>query len=138
MARKDTGCLHAASRFTEGLLIRRYSLDGTFEREFRSMGEAIRGSVEDGIDGVTYNGIYRAVTGLLKTHAKRLWRSETGEGTGLLKNDAERVSDAACEWLRGMYSRGYNLIEIMVVNSETGEMERRSFNGETCSDRNIM
>lgn len=131
--RKDIGGTHRGSRFPDGdVVIRRINRrSGEVEGEYRSIREAIEACKVEGLVKVTYNGIYRVLTGLSRVHVGCRWESERVDD-GDREDEVEvkvRERDAcaeACEYVRRV--RGMGAVKVIVVATwGDGRMESEIF-----------
>lgn len=76
--RSDAGKRHRSPKY-EGIILRKYRLNGEFVAEYDSIDDA----VSDG-DGLTYHGIYNCIHGKQTSYGGYLWRCSAGSGRGLL------------------------------------------------------
>lgn len=122
--RKDFGGKHRKSRYGD-IILRRYGLNGVFEAEYGSIEEAVEGSIADGIQGVTYAGVYCCINGRGHKHAGKLWRCDKGRGVGKLAGTMDEARKEA--WLTALkvfmskLDSGYCVLKVEAVSPETGE-----------------
>lgn len=133
--RSDNGGSHSRWRFPKGVVIRRYAKDGTFEKEFRSIEDALRISEEDGLK-VTYIGINKCVLGVYETHGGKRWRCNYGKGTGLLEmGKVVSAYDMAMEFMAKCNGEGFDVYKVTAMNISTGEVVEREFYADV--DKNL-